>query len=101
MSTRRDHITLDLWDNAEYDGDTISVLLNGKSVLVGHELTRRKKRVTVPIAQGNNTLLIVAHNEGRVPPNTSSCIVKRGKGREQLLIRTSQAANMAIVIEKE
>ena len=35
LATSRSRITLQLWDNAEYDGDTITVLLNDWPVLGG------------------------------------------------------------------
>ena len=49
----------------------------------------------------DNTLLVIAHNEGRVAPNTASCVVRKVGGQKELLIRTSQATNMAIVIRKD
>lgn len=101
FTTTWDHITLELMDNAEYDGDSISIYMNDEPVLVGYELTKRKKRITVAVPYGANTLLVVAHNEGRVPPNTASCVLRRGKGREQLLIRTSKEVNTSVEIIRE
>jgi hypothetical protein len=101
FTTKQQRITLRLWDNAEYDGDTITVLLNEEPILVAHELTKKSKRFTVDLWQGTNTLRVVAHNEGRVPPNTASCIVRRGKGREELLIRTSDRNDQVIVVVRE
>jgi hypothetical protein len=101
LSTKRQWITMKLWDNAEYDGDTITVLLNGKPVLVEHELTHKKKRIRLKLTNPENTLLVIAHNEGRVPPNTASCTVRKVGGRKELLIRTSKAANMAVVIRRD
>ena len=46
---------------------------------------------------GLNRLRVVAHNEGRVPPNTASCILRRGKGREALLIKTARDKDQVIV----
>jgi len=101
LSTTWDHITLELMDNAEYDGDSISIYMNDEPVLVGYELTKRKKKITIAVPYGANTLLVVAHNEGSVPPNTASCILRRGKGREKILIRTSEEVNMAVEILRE
>ena len=101
LATSRSRITLQLWDNAEYDGDTITVLLNDRPVLVGHELTHRKHRLKLDLWPGNNTVRVVAHNEGRVPPNTASCRVNLGKGRKELLIRTSEVADQVMVVVRE
>lgn len=100
LTTKRTRITLSLWDNAEFDGDTISVFLNDVPVLSGHLLTRRPKKIRVDLRRHSNTILVVAHNEGRVPPNTASCAVRRGQGREELLIRTSASHDQVLVIDR-
>lgn len=94
----KSRITIWLWDNAEYDGDTLSVLLNGRPVLVGHELGRERHKLKVDLLPGENVLLVVAHNEGRVPPNTASAIVRAGHGRKQLLFSTSLQKDQALRI---
>lgn len=100
MSSRQHRITMRLWDNAEVDGDTISVFLNDVPVLSGHMLTKKHVRLTLDLRRGTNYLMVVAHNEGTVPPNTATCIVRRGKGKEQLLIKTSHKQNQVVVIEQ-
>ncbi|MCB9182825.1 MAG: hypothetical protein H6591_02830 [Flavobacteriales bacterium] len=99
LTTRQRRITLRLWDNAEYDGDTISVLLNNRPVLVAHELTKQHQRLVLDLGPGHNTIRVIAHNEGRVPPNTASCVVRRGRGREELLIKTKPENDQLLLIE--
>jgi hypothetical protein len=101
LTTTRERITLELWDNAEYDGDTISVLLSGVPVLIDFELTKRHHRLKLDLVQGDNTVLVVAHNEGRVSPNTASSLVRAGNGRQQLLIKTGEKLNAVLVIRRE
>lgn len=101
ITARKERITLWLWDNAEYDGDTLSVLLNGRPVLVAHELTRNRHRLRIALQPGENQLLVVAHNEGRVPPNTASVVVKAGKGKQRLLVSTSLRKNQVVRIIRE
>ena len=101
LTTKHERITLELWDNAEYDGDTISVLLNGVPVLIDFELTKRHHRLKLDLVHGANTLLVVAHNEGRVSPNTASAYVRAGNGRQQLLIKTGEKQNAVLVIRRE
>jgi hypothetical protein len=101
LQTRQRRITLRLWDDAEMDGDTISVLLNQVPVLSNHALTKEPFRLTIDLHRGWNFLMVVANNEGRVVPNTASCIVRRGKGKETLLIKTSHKHNQVVVIRCE
>lgn len=99
--TRHARITLRLWDDAEYDGDTVSVLLNDVPVLTAYELPGRKQVLRLDLQPGTNTLLVVAHNEGRVSPNTARCRVRGVPGVSELRIKTSRKRNQAIIVERE
>lgn len=101
LTANRQRITLWLWDNAERDGDTLSVIVNGRPVLTGLALTRKRHKLKVDLAPGMNELLVVAHNEGRVPPNTASALVRTGRGRKELLFSTSMQRNQALRIMRE
>ncbi len=100
VATHLHRATLKLWDNAEIDGDTVSVLLNGQVVLHEHSLSHSRHRLVLQLAHGNNEVLVIAHNEGRVPPNTASAQLKVGTKRLQLLIRTSTKHNTAVLIHR-
>ncbi|MBK9175150.1 MAG: hypothetical protein IPM46_02200 [Flavobacteriales bacterium] len=98
LQARNAIITLELWDDAEVDGDTISVLLNERPVVAELALTRKHRKVRVALEPGSNRILLVAHNEGRVPPNTARMIVHGVKGSPQLLIKTSEHQNQMVEI---
>ncbi len=101
LHTRDASILLEFWDDAEEDGDTISVLLNERPVLTGYGLTHRSRKVRVALEYGSNRILLVAHNEGRVPPNTARAIVHGVKGAPQLLIKTSGQQNQLVEIVRD
>ncbi len=101
LHTHQHRIALRLWDDAEIDGDTISVFLNEVPVLSGYALTKDPLRLALDLRHGWNFLLVVAHNEGRVSPSTASCTVRRGKGKERLLIKTSRKHNQLVVFRCE
>jgi len=50
------------------------------------------------LQHGYNRLQLIAHNEGRIPPNTARAILRRGKGREQLLLKTGKKHGQVLVI---
>ncbi|MEO8590015.1 MAG: hypothetical protein ABI432_11630 [Flavobacteriales bacterium] len=100
LTTKRDRIVLRIRDNAEVDGDTISVFHNEWPVLSGFMLTHRTEKVRVRLTTGSNTLLVVAHNEGRIPPNTASCTLRCGHGKQRLLLRTTERMDQAVVIRR-
>lgn len=98
MACKRQRVTLKLWDDAEMDGDTVSVLLNGEPALVRYGLGHKYKKVRLDLGYGHNWVQVVAHNEGRIPPNTARGILRRGKGREQLLIKTTRSRGEMLVL---
>ncbi|HRH68426.1 MAG TPA: hypothetical protein PLB89_02860 [Flavobacteriales bacterium] len=91
MACKRQRVTLKLWDDAEMDGDTVSVLLNGEPALVRHNLAHKPVKLRLDLHYGQNCVQVVAHNEGRIAPNTARGIIRRGKGREVLLIKTDRS----------
>ncbi|MBK9196188.1 MAG: hypothetical protein IPO17_14680 [Flavobacteriales bacterium] len=101
LHARNRIITLELWDDAEVDGDTITVLLNERPVLAEYALAHKHKKVRVALEPGNNRILLVAHNEGRVPPNTARMNVHGVKGSPQLVIKTSTHQNQVVEIRWE
>jgi hypothetical protein len=101
LATRRSGVPLVLWDDAEQDGDTISVLLNGMVVLDHYGLTREQHRIYLPLERGDNVILVVAHNEGRVPPNTARATIRTGRRRTRLLVKTDPTQNAAVVVRYE
>lgn len=98
IATHRSGVPLVLWDDAENDGDTISVLLNGKVVLDHFGLSRKRHRIYLPLEWGDNTILVVAHNEGRVPPNTARATIRTGRRKSRLLVKTSPTQNVAVTV---
>jgi hypothetical protein len=100
LRCKRERITLRLWDDAEVDGDTVSVLLNGRPVLVAHKLTHDPVKLRLDMRYGQNEVEVIAHNEGRISPNTARGIVRRGKGKERMLIKTYRTRSQLLMIER-
>jgi hypothetical protein len=100
LRCKRERITLRLWDDAEVDGDTVSVLLNGRPVLVAHKLSHDPVKLRLDMRYGTNAIEVIAHNEGRIPPNTARGIVRRGRGKEPMLIKTYRTHSQLLMIER-
>ncbi|RYE21201.1 MAG: hypothetical protein EOP51_16160 [Sphingobacteriales bacterium] len=88
IEIENENIKVDLYDNGEVDGDSISVFLNGK-LLMSH-----KKLSTQPLSINlskedlleNNELVMYAENLGSIPPNTALMIVTDGAKRYEVRI---------------
>src|SRR4029078_6488189 len=99
-----DSIELDFYDNAEIDGDSISLFLNGKLIFEHIRLTDKAYRVKIPVhdLQENNELIMVAENLGSIPPNTSYMVALVGEKRyDAQLASTENSSAMIKLVKKD
>lgn len=93
------YITLDLFDNAEIDGDSISVFVN--EVLVMHKAVLSAKpiqyRLYKPVSGMQAKVRIVAENLGSIPPNTALAQVTTQAGLQRFLMQSDERTNGVIV----
>jgi hypothetical protein len=92
-----DSVELSFYDNAEIDGDSISLFMNGR-LLYEHVLLKATAfRVKIPVSamEGSNDLVMVAENLGSIPPNTSLMVAYvEGKRYEATLESTEGSSAM-------
>lgn len=92
-----DSIEVSFYDNAEIDGDSISLFLNEKLIFQHVFLT--DKAFTIKFAvnelQVSNELVMVAENLGSIPPNTSFMVAYvKGQRYEARLVSTEGSSAM-------
>lgn len=98
-------IRLDFYDNAEIDGDSITVLVD-KQVVLTHQRLSAKPITTYVRIDLNNTfheIEMVAENLGTIPPNTAILIITAGKNRHLLSMSSSEnkSARIRIVYDED
>ena len=100
IETAAGEIKIDLYDNGVVDGDTVSVYHNNELIVSSAPLTQRpiSFRIQVDAQQPVHELIMVAHNLGSIPPNTSLMIVTAGDKRYEAFISSSEQKNAKIVI---
>jgi hypothetical protein len=101
IETVAGEMILDLYDNGEIDGDTISVYHNN-ALLVSHAKLSGKPisfKITVDAAHPHHELIMVAHNLGSIPPNTSLMVVTAGSKRYEVFISSNEQKNAKIILE--
>jgi predicted secreted protein len=64
-------VKLFIWDANMEDGDKITLTINGNIILDDFETTNKRKKIKYKLAEGENTIEIMATNLGTSPPNTS------------------------------
>lgn len=92
-----DSIELRFYDNAQVDGDSITLFLNEKMIFTHIKLTERSFIIKLAVKDLNDTneLTMVAENLGAIPPNTAYMVaIVNGKRYEVNLSSTEETSGM-------
>lgn len=90
-----DSIEMRFYDNAEIDGDSISLFLNDRLLFKHIRLAATAYTIKLPVTDlmDSNELVMVAENLGTIPPNTSYMIAEvAGKRYEARLASTENSS---------
>ena len=96
---------LDFYDNAQIDGDSITVTVNEK-VKVSNQLLGLKPvtvYVKIDLDHPEQEVTMIGENLGTIPPNTALLIVTAGKKRYQLFLASNGKKNAQVrfIYEKQ
>ena len=99
--TEEAEILIELYDNGEIDGDTITVYHNNKLIVnhTGLSLNPITMKIKVDKANPHHEIVMIADNLGSIPPNTSLMIVTANKKRYEIFISSSDQKNAKIIID--
>lgn len=91
-------LKLDFYDNAEVDGDSISVRVNNKTVVSHQVLGTRPITVYVKVSldQPEQEVTMIGENLGTIPPNTALLMVTAGHKRYQLFLASNGKKNAQV-----
>lgn len=91
-------LKLDFYDNAEIDGDSISVTVNNNPI-VSHQLLGIKPvtvYVKVSLDHPEQEVTMIGENLGTIPPNTALLIITAGNKRYQLFLASNGKKNAQV-----
>jgi|GEM_PF-2346943 len=77
-------VDLLLWDCGVEDNDTVSLYLNGQWILKNFRLTKAPYSLPVQLNNGENILVLYAHNLGDIPKNTAAVAVKNPYSEQEV-----------------
>lgn len=101
ISTEAGELLVQLYDNGQVDGDTVSIFHNNQ--LIKSRAALSDKPVTIKIMldeqHPHHELVMVAENLGSIPPNTSLMIITAKRNRYEVFISSSEQKNAKIVID--
>ena len=98
-----DSLELRFYDNAEIDGDSISLFLNEKLLFQHIRLTGKAYSIKLSINELNETneLIMVAENLGTIPPNTSYMLAIVGDKRYDAYLSSTEGSSAMIRFVKQ
>jgi hypothetical protein len=76
-------------------------MVNDEYVLTKHLLSKEPILLKLRLRKGPNSVVIIAHNEGDVSPNTMACELVTGRIRKSLTLSSSLKSNVALDINVE
>jgi hypothetical protein len=99
---KNDSLVLSLYDNGIVDGDTVSVFVNGETVISKQMLkaVAIKKTIYIPSSTDTVQLILFAENLGTIPPNTGLLIVRDGDDSYQVHFSADLQTNASITLKR-
>jgi len=99
-----DSLVLEVYDNGYVDGDSVSVIVNGKEFLSHVKLTAAAVRKTIYITadMGDSLKLILfAENLGTIAPNSGMAVIYDGKKQYKIAFSGDLQKNAAIILRRK
>jgi hypothetical protein len=96
-------ITIDLYDNGDIDGDSVSVFFNGQLLGANLMLSTRSIHMNIKLdtTKEFNELSMFANNLGAIPPNTALMLISDGKSRYEVRLSSSLDKTGAVRIKRK
>ncbi|MEP7163134.1 MAG: hypothetical protein ABI741_00495 [Ferruginibacter sp.] len=101
---KSDSLQLTLYDNGEIDGDTVSVLLNGKVIIAKQGLNTRPNVHTIYFdkdSPDSMQLVMYAENLGSIPPNTGLLVIREGASIYEVRFSADLKTNAAVILRRK
>jgi hypothetical protein len=100
---KNDSLVLSLYDNGIVDGDTVSVYLNGETIISKQMLktVATKKTIYISSQMDSVQLVLFAENLGTIPPNTGLLTVRDGDEVYQVRFSADLQKNASITFRRK
>ena len=95
-----DSLTLELYDNGFVDGDSISLIVNGKVLLEHQRLSELAISKTISASDSLN-IIMYAENLGSIAPNSGLMILRDGDKRHEVRFSGDLRNNASIIMKRK
>ena len=101
IETEPGEIKIDLYDNGQIDGDTVSIYHNNILIRSRQRLSQKPISFTIGVdpSESHHEVIMVAENLGSIPPNTSVMIITTASKRYEVFISSSEQKNAKVIFE--
>jgi hypothetical protein len=101
IETTEAEMLIELYDNGEIDGDTVTVYHNNSLLVANAGLSAKPISFRIKIDKQHpfHELVMVANNLGSIPPNTSLMIVTANDQRYEVFISSTEQKNARVIIK--
>jgi hypothetical protein len=101
IETEAGEVKIDLYDNGQIDGDTVSIYHNNMLIRSRQRLSQKPISFTIGVdpSQSHHEIIMVAENLGSIPPNTSVMIITTPNKRYEVFISSSEQKNAKVVLD--
>jgi len=103
VEIKQDSLVLSLFDNGVVDGDTVSILINGKVIWPRVGLLEKATNKTIYLTpdMGDSILVVMyAESLGSIPPNTGLLVVRDGEINHEIRFSGDLKKNSAIILRR-
>ncbi len=92
-------LEISIWDDNVIDGDTISLKIGKDWLLSGYPVVREKKVMHYTLRGFETELVLYAHNNGQIPPNTAAILIDDGLTPHRLKLSSNLTTAESIKIK--
>jgi hypothetical protein len=91
-------VTIEIYDNGQIDGDTISIYLNDKLVVSKKMLTAKPINIQLKPEEDIDVydVIMYAENLGAIPPNTALMVVRTKNKRYEINVTSTEQTSGAV-----
>lgn len=103
LEVENDVIRLEMYDNGQVDGDSVSLFLNNQLLLdkCMLDIVPQKANIRIDTSLPFNELSMYAHNLGNFPPNSALLVIWDGKKRYEIFLNSDLHKTATLRIRKK
>jgi hypothetical protein len=92
------NLRIDLYDNGVVDGDTATLILDGKTIINKHRLAEKAFTLNLTLSEATtqHVLELYANSQGAIPPNTALVVITCNKKRYEINLASNEYSNGGI-----